>query len=131
MHASLRKILGQPVAQKGSNITAERLRFDFSHTAKMTAEEIIAVESLVNEVIKRDLPVTWREVSYAEAKKDGALGLFESKYGEKVKVYAVGDFSKEVCGGPHVNHTAEVGKFKIIKEEAVSAGVRRIKAKVH
>ena len=131
LHASLRKILGQPVAQKGSNITAERLRFDFSHTAKMTAEEIIAVESLVNEVIKRDLPVTWREVSYAEAKKDGALGLFESKYGEKVKVYAVGDFSKEVCGGPHVNHTAEVGKFKIIKEEAVSAGVRRIKAKVH
>ncbi|OGL61370.1 alanine--tRNA ligase [Candidatus Uhrbacteria bacterium RIFCSPHIGHO2_12_FULL_46_13] len=130
LHAALRKVLGDHVFQKGSNITAERLRFDFSHPEKLTPEEIKAVEDMVNDVISRDLPVSWQEMSFAEAKAKGALGLFESKYGERVKVYSVGDFSKEVCGGPHVNHTVEVGKFKITKEEAVSMGIRRIKAVV-
>lgn len=130
LHATLRKVLGDHVVQKGSNITAERLRFDFAHPEKMTREQIEQVETMINEVVAKDLPVSWKEMSYSEALAEGALGLFESKYGEKVKVYSVGDYSKEVCGGPHVNHTAEVGKFTIQKEEAVSAGVRRIKATV-
>ncbi|MDD5294539.1 MAG: alanine--tRNA ligase-related protein [Patescibacteria group bacterium] len=130
--AALRKVLGGHVVQKGSNITAERLRFDFSHKEKMTPEQIKETEKLVNEAIKADLPVCCEEMPLPEAKKKGAMGVFESKYGEKVKVYKVGEddkqFSYEICGGPHVNHTGELGRFKILKEESSSAGVRRIKA---
>lgn len=128
LHKALRDILGTHVEQRGSNITPERLRFDFSHPDKMTKEQIQAAEDLVNKQISRDLPVHFEEMSFEEAQNSGAIGLFEHKYGDKVKVYIVGDFSKEVCGGPHVEHTALVGKFKIVKEEAVSAGIRRIKA---
>jgi len=130
LHASLRKVLGEHVQQKGSNITPERLRFDFSHPQKMTAEEISAVEIMVNEQIKRKLQVTKEIMTPAEAKQSGALGFFEKKYGEQVSVYTVGDFSKEICGGPHVENIGEIGNFKIIKEEAVSAGIRRIKATI-
>ena len=94
----------------------------------MTKEEIQKVEDLVNEQIKRDLPVTCEEMSYEDAKKSGAIGLFTDKYGDKVKVYTIGDFSKEICGGPHVTHTGDMGTFKIKKEESSSSGVRRIKA---
>jgi len=129
--AALRKVLGENVVQKGSNITAERLRFDFSHKEKMSLEQIKEVEKLVNEAIAADLPVNCEEMPLPEAKKKGAMGVFESKYGEKVKVYKVGKekpFSYEICGGPHVNRTGELGHFKIMKEESSSAGVRRIKA---
>jgi len=136
MLAALRQVLGDHVFQKGSNITAERLRFDFSHPQKMTSEEIKKVEEIVNQKIKENLPVICEEMTLNEAKEKGAMGVFESKYGEKVKVYSIGDpstgsgqvFSKEICGGPHVKNTQELGSFKIIKEEASSAGVRRIKA---
>ena len=94
----------------------------------MTKEQLQQVEDIVNEQIERDLPVTCEEMTLEEAKVSGATGLFESKYGEKVKVYTIGDFSKEICGGPHVSHTGELGHFKIKKEESSSAGVRRIKA---
>ncbi len=128
LHKALRIVLGDHVAQKGSNITTERLRFDFSHPQKVTPEEIKKVEEIVNEQIQKDLKVSVEEMTVEEAKKSGAIGLFENKYGDIVKVYTIGDFSKEICGGPHVEHTGQLGKFKIIKEEAVSAGVRRIKA---
>ncbi len=128
LHQALRQVLGDHVQQKGSNITVERLRFDFTHPQKMTPEEIQRVEEIVNDAIKRDLTVKREEMPVEEAKKSGAIGLFEHKYGDKVSVYTVGDFSKEICGGPHVEHTGELGSFKIQKEEAVSAGVRRIKA---
>lgn len=128
LQAALRQVLGSHVAQKGSNITVERLRFDFVHPQKMTADEIQRVEELVNQAIKHDLEVTRQEMSPQQAKEQGAIGLFEQKYGEKVSMYTVGNFSKEICGGPHVTHTGELGVFKIIKEEAVSSGVRRIKA---
>lgn len=128
LHKALRIVLGEHVAQKGSNITTERLRFDFSHPQKVTPEEIKKVEEIVNEQIQKDLKVSVEEMTVEEAKKSGAIGLFENKYGDIVKVYTIGDFSKEICGGPHVEHTGQLGKFKIIKEEAVSAGVRRIKA---
>lgn len=130
LHKALRTVLGEHVEQKGSNITAERLRFDFSHPTKMTPEEIKKVEDLVNEAIARDLPVHYEEMSVPEAKAGGAIGLFEDRYGDKIKVYVVGDYSMEICGGPHVRHTAQVGRFKIQKEEASSAGIRRIKAVV-
>ncbi|MFH1966270.1 MAG: alanine--tRNA ligase-related protein, partial [Patescibacteria group bacterium] len=126
--ASLRKILGDHVVQRGSNITAERLRFDFSHSEKMTDQQKQEVEDLVNNIIKKDLIVICDEMTLDEAKKQGAMGVFESKYGEKVKVYTVGDFSKEICAGPHVERTSQLGYFKIIKEESSSSGVRRIKA---
>jgi len=126
--AALRKILGAHVTQKGSNITAERMRFDFSHPEKMTAEQIKQTEDLVNQKIKENLPVKMEEMGLEEARKSGAMGVFGEKYGEKVKVYTIGDFSREICGGPHVDNTGVLGKFKIIKEEASSAGVRRIKA---
>jgi alanyl-tRNA synthetase len=129
-HAALRRILGTHVFQKGSNITQERMRFDFSHPKKLTPQEVKAVEDLVNEQIARGLEVTWEEVPTAEAKKLQVLGLFDEKYGDRVKVYTMGDFSQEICGGPHVKNTREIGHFKIVKEEAVSAGVRRIKAVV-
>ena len=128
LHKALQIVLGEHVKQKGSNITTERLRFDFSHPEKMTKEQLQQVEDIVNEQIKRDLPVTCEEMTLEEAKKSGAMGLFENKYGDKVKVYTIGDFSKEICGGPHVSHTGELGHFKIKKEESSSAGVRRIKA---
>ncbi len=138
LHQALRTVLGDHVEQKGSNITAERLRFDFSHGQKVTPEQIAEVEKLVNEAIKKDYPVHCEQLSVDEAKNRGAIGLFEDKYaqmGGKINVYFVGNdekgfFSKEICGGPHVEHTGELGSFKIQKEEAVSAGVRRIKATV-
>ena len=128
LHKALRLVLGNHVAQKGSNITAERLRFDFSHPAPMTPEQIADVERIVNEQIARDLPVTMEMMPPEEAKAAGAIALFGEKYEPIVKVYTMGDFSKEVCGGPHVSHTGEIGKFKIIKEQSSSAGVRRIYA---
>ena len=128
LHAALRKVLGPEVAQKGSNITAERLRFDFYFGRKMTDEEKNEVERLVNEYIQAAVPVVCEEMTVAEAKAQGAIGLFESKYGERVKVYTMGDFSKEICGGPHAANTGDLKSFKIKKEEASSAGVRRIKA---
>jgi alanyl-tRNA synthetase len=128
LNAALRKVLGEHIAQKGSNITGERLRFDFSHPQKMTSDEIKAVEDLVNEQIQKDLPVLLEEMSLDEAKEKNATGVFESKYGDKVKVYSAGEFSREICGGPHAERTGELGKFVIKKEEASSAGVRRIKA---
>ena len=128
LHAALRQVLGDEVAQKGSNITAERLRFDFSFGRKMTKEELAEVERLVNEAIESHTPVTCEEMTVAQAKEQGAIGLFESKYGEKVKVYTMGPYSKEICGGPHAQNTGDLVSFKIKKEESSSAGVRRIKA---
>lgn len=128
LHKALQIVLGEHATQKGSNLTAERLRFDFAHPQKVTPEELKQVEDIVNEQIQRDLVVTCEEMSLEDAKKSGATGLFENKYGDKVKVYTIGDFSKEICGGPHVERTGNMGHFKIKKEEAVSSGVRRIKA---
>ena len=121
-------MLGPEVNQKGSNITAERLRFDFSFPRKMTDEEKKETEKLVNEYIAAAVPITCEEMTVDEAKAQGATGLFESKYGERVKVYTMGEFSKEICGGPHASNTGDLKSFKIVKEEASSAGVRRIKA---
>ncbi len=129
LHAALRKVLGKHVQQKGSNITPERLRFDFSHGEKVSKEQLAGVEKLVNEAIDKKIPVQREEMGLDEAKKKGALAFFETKYvPEKVSVYTIGSFSKEVCAGPHVKNTGEIGKFRIKKEESVSAGVRRIKA---
>jgi len=128
LHQALREVLGEEVFQKGSNITPERLRFDFSFTRKMTDEEKKKVENLVNRKIEESLPVSYEDLPLEEAEKSGAIGLFEEKYGDKVRVYKVGDFSLELCGGPHVENTGVLGQFKIIKEEAVSTGIRRIKA---
>jgi len=130
LHKALREVLGTWVEQRGSNITADRMRFDFSHPQKMTPEEVRKVEALVNDAIARDLPVHYEEMSVDEAKARGAIGLFEERYGDRIKVYVVGDFSSEICGGPHVGHTGQIGRFKIVKEEASSAGIRRIKAVV-
>ena len=130
MNAALRKVLGDGVWQRGSNITPERLRFDFSFDRKMTKEELEEVTRLVNEAIQADVPVTCEEMTVDEAKAQGAIGIFTDKYGEKVKVYTMGPYSKEICGGPHASHTGELVNFKILKEEASSAGVRRIKAVV-
>ena len=138
--AALRKVLGDHVTQKGSNITAERLRFDFSHPEKIQAEQILEIEALVNTAINGNFDVVCENLSLAEAKEKGAMGVFDSKYGEMVSVYSVCRFkdeenkitqevfSREICGGPHVKNTGILGNFKIIKEEASSAGVRRIKA---
>ena len=128
LHKALKIVLGDHVKQSGSNITEERLRFDFTHPQKMTPEEIKQVEELVNEQIQKDLNVICEEMTYDEAKASGAIGLFTNKYGERVKVYTIGDFSKEICGGPHVEHTGILGTFKIKKEESSSSGIRRIKA---
>ena len=128
LHAALRKVLGDEVAQKGSNITAERLRFDFSFGRKMTAEEIAEVERLVNVAIEAKVPVVCEEMTVPEAKAKGAIGLFESKYGEKVRTYKMGEYSFEICGGPHAENTGDLVSFRIQKEESSSAGVRRIKA---
>ena len=133
LHQALTDVLGEGVGQMGSNITAERLRFDFSHPAKMTDEEKQKVEAMVNQKIKEDLPVQRVVLSRAEAEKTGARHFFKEKYGDEVSVYFIGPdlehaYSKEFCGGPHVTHTGELGHFKIIKEEAVASGIRRIKA---
>jgi alanyl-tRNA synthetase len=133
LHQALRMVLGTHVGQKGSNITPERLRFDFTHNAKMTDEEKRKVEDIVNEQIKKALPVQKVMLPKAEAEKTGALHFFGDKYGDIVSVYFIGNsmetaFSKEFCGGPHVENIGTLGTFKIQKEEAVSAGVRRIKA---
>jgi alanyl-tRNA synthetase len=132
MYKALRNVLGEHVMQRGSNITAERMRFDFSHGEKMTPEQIKQTEDMVNDVIAKDLPLNCEEMGKDEAFEKGALGAFGEKYPDKVKVYTVGGdkdwYSKEICGGPHVKSTGEIGKFKIVKEESSSAGVRRIKA---
>lgn len=128
LHEALRRVLGEHIRQKGSNITAERLRFDFSHTAPLTAEELKQTEDLVNENIRENLPVSKEIMSLEQAKEKGARALFEARYGEEVSVYAIGDFSLEVCGGPHVQETGVLGRFKIVKEQSSSRGVRRIRA---
>ena len=129
MLAGLRKVLGDHVHQRGSNINGERIRFDFSHPEKLTEEQKQAVENYVNEAIKSGTEVIMEEMTLEEAKRQGAEGAFESKYGDKVKVYTIGDYSKEICGGPHVKNTSEIkGVFRIKKEQSSSAGVRRIKA---
>jgi alanyl-tRNA synthetase len=130
---ALREVLGGGVGQMGSDITVERTRFDFTFSRKLTPEEIARITALVNEKVSEDLPVSFVEMSKTEAEKSGALHFFKVKYPEQVKVYYVGDslenaYSKEFCGGPHVTHTGEIGAFKIIKEESVAAGVRRIRA---
>ncbi|MBU4480275.1 alanine--tRNA ligase [Patescibacteria group bacterium] len=138
LNQALKEVLGNHIEQKGSNITPERLRFDFSHPEKLTDEEKQKVEEIVNQKIQEALPVTMEEMTVDEAKEKGATGVFGDKYGEKVKVYSIGNpnashgqvFSKEICGGPHVENTKELGYFKIKKEEASSAGVRRIKAEL-
>jgi alanyl-tRNA synthetase len=130
LHASLRKILGDKVKQMGSDITPERLRFDFSFERKLTQEEIKEIESLVNQKIRENLEVKKEEMSLEEALKSGALAFFKEKYPERVTVYTIDDFSKEICAGPHVKRTSELGEFKILKEESAGAGIRRIKAKV-
>ncbi len=128
LHQALRTVLGNHVEQRGSNITPERLRFDFSHPKKMSVEEKEKVEELINTQIKRDMPVTKKEATVSAAKNEGALGVFDDRYGETVSLYTIGDFSKEICGGPHVSSTGTLGVFKIKKEESVAEGVRRIKA---
>lgn len=128
MLSALRRVLGDHVFQKGANLTSERIRFDFSHGEKMTPEQIKQVEDSVNEQIAKKIPVICEELTLDEAKASGAMGVFENKYGAKVKVYTIEGFSKEICGGPHAANTGDLGRFKIQKEESSSAGVRRIKA---
>jgi alanyl-tRNA synthetase len=133
LYAALRKVLGDHVVQRGSNITPERLRFDFSHPARMTPQELARVEAIVNENIERDWPMTVSEMSPGDAFARGALGAFGDRYGPTVTVYTAGDpdgewYSKEICGGPHVAHTAELGHFRIVKEESSASGVRRVRA---
>ncbi|PIS14599.1 alanine--tRNA ligase [Candidatus Shapirobacteria bacterium CG09_land_8_20_14_0_10_39_12] len=130
LHQALREVLGEEVHQSGSNITVERLRFDFSYSQKPIDEQIKRVEVLVNQKIKENLAVTMEIMSLEEAKKQKTLAFFEQKYGEQVKVYHIGNYSKEVCGGPHVSSTGEIGEIKIIKEESCGAGKRRIYAKI-
>lgn len=128
LHQALKDVLGDSVQQRGSNITPERLRFDFAHPEKMTEEQLKKVEDIVNQKIEAALPVSVATMHPDQAKQEGAIGLFGHKYGDSVTVYSIGDYSKEICTGPHVKNTSELGHFKITKEEAVSAGVRRIKA---
>ena len=128
LHQALRNILGDHIEQKGSNITPERLRFDFNHTEAVSKEHLIEVENLVNEQIQRDLQISNSVMSVDEAKEHGAIGLFEDRYGDSVNVYKIGDFSLEICGGPHVENTGQIGKFKIKKEQSCGKGIRRIKA---
>ncbi|MBI4135702.1 alanine--tRNA ligase [Candidatus Uhrbacteria bacterium] len=143
LHAALRKVLGEHVKQSGSNITPERLRFDFTHPQALTEAELRKVEELINAAIARDFPVSWQEMTVDEAYKKNAIGFFPERYDERVKVYSIGDpdmpaiadpkqptFSQEICGGPHVAHTGVIGHVRILKEEALGAGLRRIKAVV-
>jgi alanyl-tRNA synthetase len=128
LHESLRRVLGPHVEQRGSNITVERLRFDFSHPQKLTPEQLAEVENLVNQQIQRDLAVVSEKMRLEESREQGAIGLFEERYGDWVNVYSIGDFSKEICGGPHVEHTGELERFRIVKEGSIGAGLRRIRA---
>jgi alanyl-tRNA synthetase len=128
LHQALRNQLGNHVAQKGSQITSERLRFDFSHPAKVSKTELNDIEAEVNAQIQANLPITWNTMDVATAKKMGAIGLFEDKYDDQVKVYTIGDYSKEICGGPHVAVTGDLGHFQITREQSNGAGVRRIRA---
>ncbi len=128
LNAALKTLLDRNINQKGSNINDERMRFDFNFPRALTAEEIQAVEDLVNEKIKEDIPVVFCEMPLEQAKRENFTGVFDSKYGDVVKTYSIGEFSKEMCGGPHAEHTGLLGKFKIQKEQSSGAGVRRIKA---
>ena len=128
LHAALHQVLGPTANQKGSNITPERLRFDFTWPEKMTDEQIKQVEDLVNGWIQQGIAVSKKVTTVEEAKAEGAMALFGSKYGAQVTLYTIGDVSKEICCGPHVENTSELGSFKITKEQSSSAGVRRIKA---
>lgn len=128
LHQVLRDVLGEEVEQKGSNINPERMRFDFNYPEKLSEEQKAEIEKRVNEQIQRGLDMNWEEMTVEEAREKGAIGVFDGKYGDKVKVYTLGDFSKEICGGPHVKNTKDMGTFKIKKEESVGAGIRRIKA---
>ena len=128
LHQALRDILGTHVQQKGSNITAERLRFDFSHTEHVTDEQVKQIEKIVNEKITLDLPVSKKVTTYNEAIAEGALAFFGERYPEKVNVYTIGDYSKEICGGPHVEHTQQLGRFSIQKEQSAGSGLRRMYA---
>lgn len=130
VHAALRKVLGEHVIQRGSNITAERMRFDFSHTKKVTDDELKQVESLVNEQVDNGVKVTKEEMSREEAEQSGAIGAFGQKYGDRVTVYSISNFSREFCGGPHVANTRDIGRVTITKEESAGAGVRRIYATI-
>jgi alanyl-tRNA synthetase len=138
LHSALRKVLGEHVQQKGSNITAERLRFDFTHKEKLKESELEKVEKVINNQIKKDLPVTYRTKTFKQAKEEGVLAFFGGKYGEKVKVYTIEDpsagsglpFSREVCGGPHVKSTGEIGRVKIKKQEKIGTGLVRIYAEI-
>ena len=121
-------MLDPNIIQKGSNITAERLRFDFNFPRPVTKEELAEIEKLVNQAIAEKIPVVCEELSIEEARKAGATGIFDSKYGDVVKVYTIEGWSKEICGGPHAANTGDLGSFKIKKEQSSSAGVRRIKA---
>jgi alanyl-tRNA synthetase len=128
LHQALKDILGEHVEQRGSNINEQRLRFDFVHPKPMTDEEKKKVEDIVNQQIEFGLEILCEEMSVAEAKKQGAIGIFSDKYGERIKVYKIGKFSNEICGGPHVDNTNKLGHFRIKKEQSSSAGIRRIKA---
>jgi alanyl-tRNA synthetase len=128
LHQALRQVLGPTVRQMGSNITSDRLRFDFSYTDKLTREQIEQVEAIVNEQIAHNLPVSVEVMPSNQALESGALAFFGEKYGDQVKVYSIGSFSKEVCGGPHVTHTGTLGHFKITKQESVGQGIRRVRA---
>ena len=128
LNEALRKVLGEEIYQKGSNITPKRLRFDFNFHRKLTDEELKAIEDMVNQQIKKKIPVKKIETTFEKAKEMGAQAVFEQRYGDKVSVYIIDDYSMEVCSGPHVENTGELGKFKIIKEEGISSGVRRIRA---
>lgn len=128
LHQALREVLGESVQQRGSHINGERLRFDFSFDRKVTKEELVAVEAIVNDVIDQNLAINMSEMTVEQAKNLGAIGLFDAKYGDLVKVYSIGSFSLEICGGPHAKNTSELKHFRIVKEQSSSAGVRRIKA---
>lgn len=130
LNGALREVLGDGIFQRGSNITEERLRFDFSFDRKLTADELNEVSRIVNEAIDKSIDVICEEMTLSEARESNAIGIFDNKYGNRVKVYTVPGYSKEICGGPHASNTNELGKFIILKEEASSAGVRRIKAKI-
>ncbi|HIY45225.1 MAG TPA: hypothetical protein H9731_01785, partial [Candidatus Borkfalkia excrementipullorum] len=128
LNAALKQILSPDVNQKGSNITPERLRFDFNFSRPMTQEEIKAVEDLVNEKIAENIPVVFEEMPYDKARAEGIVGVFDNKYGDVVKTYSIGNFSREMCGGPHAKSTGELGHFRIVKEQSSASGIRRIKA---
>jgi len=131
LHYALRKLFGTSVEQRGSNITSERLRFDFSFPRKLSEVEIGLLEGIVNDIINQNMPVKCEEMTLERAREIGAIGLFENKYGEFVKIYSIGEYSSEICGGPHADNTGELGNFKITKEESSASGIRRIKAVIN